>query len=96
MLRRPPGEIRAQLPYRVNRSSRAVIRGLSSSANRQIAKFEKKTGSTRGRGLRLPRLGGNPASHLARTVNDPLAPAGPALVAQADPHVTRTAYGPVS
>jgi hypothetical protein len=42
MPRRPPGEIRAQLPYRVNRGSRVVIRGLSSSANRQIAQFEKK------------------------------------------------------
>src|SRR6185437_1964494 len=30
------------LPYRVNRGSRAVIRGLSSSTNRQIAQFERK------------------------------------------------------
>ena len=44
MPRRSPGEIRARLPYRVNRGNRAVIRGLSASANRQIAQFERKNG----------------------------------------------------
>ncbi len=45
MPRRSPGEIRAQLPYRVKRGDRrAVIRGLPSSANRQIAQFERKSG----------------------------------------------------
>ena len=47
MPRRSPGEIRSQLPRRIPRHRRAtarwqppVIRGLSSSANRQIADFE--------------------------------------------------------
>jgi hypothetical protein len=46
MPRRSPGEIRAQLPlpYRIKRGNRAVIRGLSSSANRQIAQFERANG----------------------------------------------------
>jgi hypothetical protein len=45
MPRRSPGEIRAQLPYRIKRGdSRAVIRGLSSSANHQIVQFERENG----------------------------------------------------
>jgi len=41
MPRRSPGEIRAQLPYRINYGSRTVIRSLSASANRQIRDFER-------------------------------------------------------
>lgn len=45
MPRRPPGEIRAQLPYRIKRGdSGAVICGLPSSANHQIAQFERENG----------------------------------------------------
>lgn len=41
MPRRSPGETRAELPWRRNHGSRTVIRGLSASANRQIARFER-------------------------------------------------------
>lgn len=44
MPRRSPGEIRAQLPHRINRGTRAVIRGLSAATNRQINQFERKNG----------------------------------------------------
>ncbi|MFI1458962.1 hypothetical protein [Streptomyces roseus] len=44
MPRRSPGEIRKQLPRRINRGSRASIRGLSPSASRQIAAFERQRG----------------------------------------------------
>ncbi|MGW1652321.1 hypothetical protein [Streptomyces atratus] len=44
MPRRSPGEIRAQLPHRINRGTRAVIRGLSAATNRQIGRFERKNG----------------------------------------------------
>ena len=43
MPRRTPGEIRNQLPLRNTRHARrTVIRGLSASANRQIAQFERE------------------------------------------------------
>ncbi len=45
MPRRSPGEIRTQLPQRRTRYRRApVIRGLSASASRQIAVFERGHG----------------------------------------------------
>lgn len=44
MPRRSPGEIRAQLPHRTKRGTRAVIRGLSAATNRQIDRFERKNG----------------------------------------------------
>uniref|UniRef100_A0AAU2JIB7 Uncharacterized protein n=1 Tax=Streptomyces sp. NBC_00049 TaxID=2903617 RepID=A0AAU2JIB7_9ACTN len=48
MPRRSPGEIRARLPHRIDHGTRAVIRGLSNSANRQIASFERHNGLHRG------------------------------------------------
>src|SRR5262249_4338910 len=41
MPRRSPGEIRSQLPRRCRHGRSPVIRGLSASANRQIASFER-------------------------------------------------------
>lgn len=49
MPRRAPGEMRSQLPPRDTRHAiRTVIRGLSASANRQIAAFERERGLPRG------------------------------------------------
>lgn len=43
MPRRTPGEIRIQQPHRnTRRARRTVIRGLSTSTNRQIAQFERE------------------------------------------------------
>jgi hypothetical protein len=49
MPRRTPGEIRSQLPLRdTGHDRRTVIPGLSASANRQIAAFERGRGLSKG------------------------------------------------
>ncbi|GAA2016732.1 hypothetical protein GCM10009839_10540 [Catenulispora yoronensis] len=49
MPRRSPGEIRSQLPLRNSgHVRRTVIQGLSASANRQIAQFERERQLSRG------------------------------------------------
>ncbi|GAA2052309.1 hypothetical protein GCM10009839_69580 [Catenulispora yoronensis] len=48
MPRRTPGEVRAGQPRRLKHHAPTVIRGLSASANRQIADFERANGLRQG------------------------------------------------
>lgn len=66
MPRRSPGEIRAQLPLRINRGNRVVIRGLSAFSNRRIAQFERKNG-----------LQAGDVAHAYRSWNQALRRVGP-------------------